>query len=79
MSDFPSSVIEQFDVFHAAGFPSTSKSSVYWDPLRTLGVQCERSESVLYYSTDNVRTVHSRVGTERSHSFPNPDTASRLA
>jgi|SRR5258706_5404970 len=29
----------QDDEFHAAGFPSTSKSSVCWDPLQTLGAK----------------------------------------
>ena len=57
----------RFDEFARPVF-SASKSSVYWDLLQTLGVQ---SESFLY---DSLRAVHSAAGTERSHSFPNPDT-----
>ena len=49
------------DEFRAAGFPSTSKSSVYWDPLQTLGAQGEQSES--FYTT--VLTV-SRLCTPQS-------------
>ena len=67
------------DAFRAAGFPSTSKSSVCWDPLQTLGVQGEQSESFLHYSADSLREVHSAVGAERSHSFPNPDSDHVLA
>ena len=37
------------DGFHAAGYPSTSKSSVCWVLLQTLGVQSEQSESYRAY------------------------------
>ena len=67
------------DGFRTAGFPSTSKSSVCWDPLQTLGVQGKQSESFLYYSTDSLRAVHPAVGAERSHSFLNPDSDHVLA
>ena len=40
------SIDKQHDEFRAAGFLSTSKSSVCWDSLQTLGVQGEQSESV---------------------------------
>ena len=58
------------DEFRTVGFPSTSKSSVCWDPLQTLAVQGEQSESFLDYNADSLRAT---AGAERSHSFPNPD------
>lgn len=41
------------------------------DPLQTIKVQGEKSESFLYYNSP--RAVHSTAGTERSQSFPIPD------
>ena len=40
-------VVAVTDKFGAAGFPSTSKSSICWDPLQILGAHDERSESVI--------------------------------
>ena len=51
------------DEFRAAGFPSTSKSSVCRDLPQTLGVQGEQSKSFSYYSADRLRAVHSATGT----------------
>jgi len=58
--------------FRAASFPGTSRASVCWDLLQTLGKQDDQSESILYYIADCLQAVHSATGTERSHSFHHP-------
>ena len=51
-----------------------SKYSVCWDPLQALGIQDNRSQSVLYYGVGSLWAMQSAAGTEGSHSFPNPAT-----
>ena len=65
------------DEFRASSFPSTSKSGVCWDPLQTLVVQGEPSES-LYYRAETATNLrvpqHLAEGTEHSRFYPIPDS-----
>ena len=60
-------------IFAQPVFLVRAKTSVCWDPLQTLGLQGEPKPVPFILTADSLRAVHSAAGTERSHSFPNPD------